>query len=149
MRIPMVSHAWRSADTTLTSLVILNYSNRLYYQLSLCCHCEKRNLHVQLIRRSNVYADISLSSLICQSHNRNEYQESSWRVKCDRRIRLLTSLPSLSRLSEKCGSLDATQPYGPQGPVTGVAWPSFRSEYLLHDIIYSWLLSKCTVKRLL
>jgi hypothetical protein len=52
--------------------------------------------------------------------NRNEYREDFLGVKRDRRMTLITSPPSLWRLSGKCGSLDVSKPYRPSRPGTGI-----------------------------
>jgi hypothetical protein len=46
---------------------------------------------------------------------------------------MTTSAPYISRLSGKCGRVDISQPYGPPGPVTGIALLLLGSLFDLED----------------
>jgi hypothetical protein len=46
------------------------------------------------------------------------YQKSLWEIKCGQWVMLTTSLPSVSQLFRKCGSLNNSQPCRPLWPIT-------------------------------
>jgi hypothetical protein len=52
---------------------------------------------------------------------RIEYQQSFWGVKEGQCVMLKSSPSFVSRMSRKCGNVDASETYGSHRPVTGIA----------------------------
>jgi hypothetical protein len=77
---------------------------------------------------SSIYLILSaaLGLGVYWASNRNEYTKQGemkglWGVERGRRVRLITSPPSVSRLSIQCGILNTSQPYRPPRRVMEIA----------------------------
>jgi hypothetical protein len=66
-----------------------------------------------------------------------------WIVELSRRVRLSTSMPSVSRLYIQCGNIYIWQPYGPPRPASRIALPFFSDRWLKSTL--SWYVAtRCT-----